>query len=198
MREKYLFFILIISFVVLLRTSSLLQKTMEEKHAEEINRQVLLLANNQQNDYARISKLEKEVAFLQMSLNTTSMGTLGKKRLIGVADKSQTLETAMIPVHLITPPSAAFEAEEKTENCVRLSTQAMDHAKFRIVVYQKQGGQQLIDLIVHYLQALTYDEIVVLANEDGDILKTTPMYKELISCWMLQFIQHSLFIENNI
>ncbi len=92
------------------------------------------------------------------------------------------LEENELHPHLINQPAptTTYDVEDKTSGCVRLSTQAAGHAKYRIVVYQKQGGQQLVDILVHYLQALTYDEIVVIANEDGDVLEDTPMYKEFM------------------
>ena len=140
-------------------------------------------------DILRISQLENELVVLEKgrtgtaNLDKRRVAELEKQVLLLENEKQSTIVHGEVKIaaHLITPPSATFEAEQKTENCLRLSTQPMGHAKFRIVVYQKQGGQQLIDLIVHYLQALTYDEIVVVANEDGKILETTPVYKELIS-----------------
>jgi hypothetical protein len=103
-------------------------------------------------------------------------------QLLSTIEKQSDVDPVQVnnKVHLhlsnaVTTPKAMSKAKEKTESCVRLSTQDMGLAKFRIVVYQKQGGQQLVGLLVHYLQTLTYDEIVVIANEEGDnILEDTP------------------------
>ena len=142
-------------------------------------------------DLILISKLEKERARLEIENSTAAVAD--KERAAELEEQvlllKQEIESGSYLLdredknhdHLNTPPSTTFEAEQNTEKCVRLSTQAMGHAKFRTVVYQKHGGQQLIDFITHYLQALTYDEIVVVANEDGNILEDTPLYNELIS-----------------
>eukprot|EP00978_Attheya_sp_CCMP212_P028538 scaffold98809_cov31-Attheya_sp.AAC.1 len=92
-----------------------------------------------------------------------------------------TVQEPLKHAHLSIVPRRNNIAASRTENCVRLSSHGFDDAQFRIVIYQKQGGQQLLDLLVHYLQALTYDEIVLVANEDGDILEDTLLLKEIIS-----------------
>jgi len=73
------------------------------------------------------------------------------------------------------------ESSSSTENCIRLSPHGHGHAQFRIIIMQKHGGQQLIDQIVHYLQALTYDEIVVVAHGEGNTPLTVMLIQEYVS-----------------
>ncbi len=77
-----------------------------------------------------------------------------------------------------------FELRPTTDGCKRLSQFGHNQAPIRIFIYQKKGGQQLVNILIHYLQALTYDEIVIIANEEddgSDLLATTPLYDNIVS-----------------
>jgi len=74
-----------------------------------------------------------------------------------------------------------FVTSTETQGCRRLSSHGYDEAPLRVFIYQKKGGQQLVDLLLYYLKALTYDEIVVIANEEGDDVLSEPFYKKLVS-----------------
>ncbi len=72
---------------------------------------------------------------------------------------------------------------DTTEGCKRLSPFGLNHAPLRIFIYQKKGGEQLVNLLIHYLQALTYDEVVIIANEEDDgtdLLATNSLYEKLV------------------
>lgn len=77
--------------------------------------------------------------------------------------------------------SRKYSTEPNTEFCKRLSPQGVNKAPIRIFIYQKGGGEQLVNILIHYLQALTYDEIVVIANEerDDDILSDY-LYRDIV------------------
>ncbi len=78
--------------------------------------------------------------------------------------------------------SREFRTEPRTENCIRLSSHGLNRAPFRVFIYQKKGGEQLVNILVHYLQVLTYDEIVIIANEDEDgDLSDNFLYRDIIS-----------------
>mmetsp|Transcript_5540 Transcript_5540/g.6803 ORF Transcript_5540/g.6803 Transcript_5540/m.6803 type:complete len:457 (-) Transcript_5540:742-2112(-) len=68
-----------------------------------------------------------------------------------------------------------------TEGCKRVSPHNADEAPLRIFIYQKKGGQQLVSNLIHYLQAMTYDEIVILTNEEGDNILSDPFYEDIVS-----------------
>mmetsp|Transcript_15407 Transcript_15407/g.17611 ORF Transcript_15407/g.17611 Transcript_15407/m.17611 type:complete len:422 (+) Transcript_15407:119-1384(+) len=77
-----------------------------------------------------------------------------------------------------------FDLPPTTDACKRLSPFGMGNAPIRIFIYQKKGGQQLVNILIHYLQALTYDEIVIIANEDddgGDLLESNAFYQNIVS-----------------
>mmetsp|Transcript_22031 Transcript_22031/g.27801 ORF Transcript_22031/g.27801 Transcript_22031/m.27801 type:complete len:409 (-) Transcript_22031:106-1332(-) len=80
--------------------------------------------------------------------------------------------------------SRQFELASETEGCKRLSKFGMNQAQLRIFIYQKKGGEQLVNILIHYLQAMTYDEIVIIANEEDDgtdLLATNPLYEKIVS-----------------
>ena len=141
-------------------------------------------------DKSRMAELEKQIKQLEQKgishvIDSTRIAEL-EQQIVTLTDetrdKTATLVVNKVHDHLVDiEVTETFEAEAKTEHCVRLSPHPMGQVKYCIVVYQKQGGQQLADLIIHYLQALTYDEIVVVANEDGNILEATPMYNQIIA-----------------
>merc|ERR1719296_176286 len=145
---------------ILLTTTHTLRNLKNELDTVKEREQKYSADNN-----SHIAQLEKELTTLEQRIANMML-----------------LEENELHPHLINQPTptTTYDVQDKTSGCVRLSTQAAGHAKYRIVVYQKQGGQQLVDILVHYLQALTYDEIIVIANEDGDVLEDTPMYKEFM------------------
>ncbi|KAL3924175.1 MAG: hypothetical protein SGILL_001209 [Bacillariaceae sp.] len=76
-------------------------------------------------------------------------------------------------------PSASDDVHE-TEHCVMLSNHTKRDALVRVVVFQKDGSAQLENLLVHYLQAVRYDEIVIVdhAGVDPKTKEITQKYVE--------------------
>ncbi len=72
----------------------------------------------------------------------------------------------------------------ETQGCKKLSPFGYNEAKLRIFIYQKQEGNNLANALTHYLQALTYDEVVIIANEEDDgtgLLASNPLYEKMVS-----------------
>ena len=68
--------------------------------------------------------------------------------------------------------SSSSSAITETEHCVLRSNHTRRDALVRIVVFQKDGGMQLENLLIHYLQAVRYDEIVIVDQQGVDPMTT--------------------------
>ncbi len=79
--------------------------------------------------------------------------------------------------------SRKYSTEPETEFCTRVSTHGFNKAPLRIFIYQKGGGEQLVNILIHYLQALTYDEIVIITNEerDSDDILSDYLYRDIVA-----------------
>lgn len=75
---------------------------------------------------------------------------------------------------------SSYSMVHKTKNCVMLSNHTRRDALVRVIVYQKDGLFQLENLLVHYLQAVRYDEIVIVDN-DGVDAKTKAIAEKYVN-----------------
>ncbi len=107
-----------------------------------------------------------------------------RKSLLVQQNDSMRLEEVAEHLSLSSVSSRQFTTDsDTTEGCKRLSPFGLNHAPLRIFIYQKNGGEQLVNILIHYLQALTYDEVVIIANEEDDgtdLLATNPFYEKVV------------------
>jgi hypothetical protein len=68
----------------------------------------------------------------------------------------------------------------KTKNCVMFSNHTRRDALVRVIAYQKDASFQLENLLVHYLQAVRYNEIVIVDN-DGVDAKTKAIAEKYVN-----------------
>lgn len=71
------------------------------------------------------------------------------------------------PSRVVPPHEQAVQVGRGDLGCVRQTNHTRRHALMRVIVFQKDGQMQLQNLISHYIQALRYDEIVII-NHDGN------------------------------
>ena len=75
---------------------------------------------------------------------------------------------------------SSYSMVHKTKNCVMLSNHTRRDALVRVIAYQKDALFQLENLLVHYLQAVRYDEIVIVDN-DGVDAKTKALAEKYVN-----------------
>jgi hypothetical protein len=75
---------------------------------------------------------------------------------------------------------SSYSMVHKTKNCVMLSNHTRRDALVRVIAYQKDASFQLENLLVHYLQAVRYDEIVIVDN-DGVDAKTKAIAEKYVN-----------------
>jgi hypothetical protein len=76
--------------------------------------------------------------------------------------------TILEPSRFIPPQEQATQVGQGKFGCVRQTNHVRRHALMRVIVFQKDGQMQLQNLISHYIQALRFDEIVIINHNGND------------------------------
>jgi hypothetical protein len=83
---------------------------------------------------------------------------------------------SILPLH-----EQATQVGNSKFGCTRQTNHARRHALMRAIIFQKDGQMQLYNLLSHYVQALRYDEIVIINHngQDDFTLRIIDKYAQL-------------------